>query len=88
MPWLYMCNSSRVGREVNTQFFWCSTGPPVGFWTSVPIVCRVIVDNLPVETELFFDVSAVREQYAWSVAAREFARDCIAPARIRLLRSI
>jgi hypothetical protein len=36
------------------------------------------VDKLPVETELFFDVSAVREQYAWSVAAREFARDCIA----------
>jgi hypothetical protein len=26
----------------------------------------------------FFDVSAVREQYAWSVAASEFARDCIA----------
>ena len=78
VPWLFMCNSSRVGREVNTQFFWCSTGPPVGFWTSVPIVCRVIVDKLPVETELFFDVGAVREQYAWSDAAREFARDCIA----------
>ncbi len=78
VPWLFMCNSSRVGTGVNTQFFWCSTGPPVGFWTSVPIVCRVIVDKLPVGTELFFDVSAVREQYAWSVAAREFARDCIA----------
>ena len=56
------------------MFYWS----PVGFWTSVPIVCRVIVDNLPVGTELFFDVSAVREQYAWSVAASEFARDCIA----------
>ncbi len=40
-------------------------------------MCRVIVDNLPVGTELFFDVSAVREQYAWSVAASEFARDYI-----------
>ncbi len=78
VPWLFMCNSSRVGREVNTQFFWCSTGPPVGFWTSVPIVCRVTVDKLPVETKLFFDVGAVREQYAWSDAARKFARDCIA----------
>ena len=79
VPWLFMCNSSHVsGAGVNTQFFWCSTGPPVDFWTSVPIVCRVIVDNLPVGTELFFDVSAVREQYAWSVAASEFARDCIA----------
>jgi hypothetical protein len=36
------------------------------------------VDKLPVETELFFDVGAVRKQYAWSDAAREFARDCIA----------
>ena len=78
VPWLFMCNSSRVGTGVNTQFFWCSSGPPVGFWTSVPILCRVIVDKLPVGTELFFNVSAVREQYAWSVAAREFARDCIA----------
>ena len=78
VPWLFMCNSSRVGAGVNTQFFWCSTGPPVGFCTSVPIVCRVVVDNLPVGTELFFEVSAVREQYAWSVAANEFARDCIA----------
>jgi hypothetical protein len=66
VPWLFMCNSSHIGTGVNTQFFWCSTGPPVGFWTSVPIVCRVIVDTLPVGTELFFDVSAVREQYAWS----------------------
>ena len=41
-------------------------------------MCCVIVDNLPVGMELFFDVSAVREQYAWSVAASEFARDCIA----------
>ena len=78
VPWLFMCNSSRIGAGVNTQFFWCSTGHPVGFWTSVPIVCRVIVEHLPVGTELFFDVSAVREQYAWSVAARGFARDCIA----------
>jgi hypothetical protein len=78
VPWLFMCNSSRVGREVNTQFFWCSSGPPVGFWTSVPIVCRVTVDQIPVETPLFFDVDAVRKQYAWSDAAREFARDCIA----------
>ena len=78
VPWLFMCNSSHVGAGVNTQFFWCSTGLPVGFWTSVPIVCRVIVDNLPVGTELFFDISAVREQYAWSFAASEFARNCIA----------
>ena len=54
------------------------SGPPVGFWTTVPIVCGVIVDKLPVGTELFFDVSAVREPYAWSVVASEFARDCIA----------
>ena len=63
---------------MNTQFFWCARGPPVGFWASVPIVCRVVVDKLPVGTESFFDVSAVREQYAWSVVASECARDCIA----------
>ncbi len=38
----------------------------------------MIVDKLPSGTELFFDVGAFREQYAWSVAARGFARDCIA----------
>ena len=59
--WRFMCNSSPVGDGVNTQFFWCANGPPVGFWTSVPVVCRVIVDKLPVGTELFFDVSAVRD---------------------------
>ena len=53
VPWLFMCNSSLVGDCVNTQFFWCASGPPVGFWTSVPIVCRVIEDKLPVGTEVF-----------------------------------
>ena len=54
-----MCNSNRVGIDVNTQFFWCVDGPPSGFWTSVPILCRVTVYNLPVGTELFFDIDAV-----------------------------
>jgi hypothetical protein len=77
VPWLFLCNSSHSGAGVNTQFFWCSTGPPVGFCTSVPIVCRVIVEHLPVGTELFFDIRAFWEQYAWLDAAREFARNCI-----------
>ena len=38
----------------------------------------MIEDKLPVGSELFFDVSAVREECAWSVVASEFARDCIA----------
>ena len=58
-----LCNSNCVGAGVNTQFFWCADGPPAGFWTSVPILC--------------FDLSAVREQYAWSDAANKFAQECI-----------
>ena len=38
----------------------------------------MIVEKLPVGTELCFDLSAVREQYAWSDAANnKFAQECI-----------
>jgi hypothetical protein len=43
----------------------------------LPIVCRVTVDNLPVGTELLFDIDAVREQYGWSDLASHFAQECI-----------
>ena len=75
--WNFMLNSARVGDAVNTQFFWCSKGPPRKFWTSVPICCRVVVDNLPVGSELFFDIAAVREQYRWSSVATKYAKECI-----------
>ena len=29
--WNFMLNSARVGDAVNTQFFWCSDGPPREF---------------------------------------------------------
>ena len=67
-----MRNSNRAGAGVNTQFFWCADVPPSGFCTTDPILCRVIVDILPVGTELFFDIGAVREQYAY-----QFAHECI-----------
>jgi hypothetical protein len=35
------------------------------------------VDNLPVGSELFFDIAAVREQYRWSSVASKFAEECI-----------
>ncbi len=76
--WNFMLNSARIGDAVNTQFFWCSEGPPREFWTSVPICCRVVVDKLPVGSELFFDIVAVREQYRWSSVASKFAEECIA----------
>ena len=50
--WNYMLNSNRVGADVNTQFFWCADGPQREFWTSVPIMCRVVVDDLPMESDL------------------------------------
>ena len=78
VPWIYMLNSNRVGDDVNTQFFWCADGPPSGFWTSVPILCRVTVDDLPVGTEMWFDIDATREQYSWSDVASQFAQECIA----------
>ena len=75
--WIYMLNSNRVGAGVNTQFFWCADGPPRGFWTSVPILCRVTVYNLPVGTEMWFDIDAVvRKQYSWSDVASQFAQEC------------
>ena len=37
----------------------------------------MIVEKLPVVTELCFALSAVREQYAWSDAANKFAQECI-----------
>ena len=77
VPWLFMRNSNRVGVGVNTQFFWCADGPPSGYCTTVPILCRVIVDDIPVGMELFFDVGAVRDQYGWSEAAYQFAQECI-----------
>jgi hypothetical protein len=49
----------------------------VGFWTSVPISCRVTVDDLPVGTDLWFDIDAVRKQYRWSDVASQFAEKCI-----------
>ena len=76
--WNFMLSSARIGDAVNTQFFWCSEGPPREFWTSVPICCRVVVDKLPVGSELFFDLVAVREQYRWSSVASKFAEECIA----------
>ena len=48
---------------------------PPGFYTSVPILCRVTVDNLPVGSELFFDIGAVR--YGWSDVAYQFAQESI-----------
>ena len=77
VPWTFMCISNRVGDDVNTQVFWIADKPPSGFWTSVPIVCRVTVDILPVGTELFFDIDAVREQYGWSDLTSQFAQECI-----------
>ena len=49
----------------------------MGFWTSVPISCRVTVDDLPVGTDLWFDIDAVRKQYRWSDVASQFAEKCI-----------
>ena len=78
VPWIYMLNRNSFGDEVNTQFFWCADGPPREFWTSVPIFCRVTVDDLPVGTELYFDIDAARKQYRWSDVASQFAQECIA----------
>ena len=64
-------------RRRKYAVFWCADGPPRGFWASDPILCRVTVDNLPVGTELWFDIDAVRKQYSWSDVASQFAQECI-----------
>ena len=78
VPWIYMLNSNRVGDDVNTQFFWCADGPPREFWTTVPILCRVTVNDLPVGIELYFNIDAARKQYSWSDVAPQFAQECLA----------
>ena len=91
VPWLFMCNSSRVGAGVNTQFFWCSTDLPVGFWTSVPIVCRVIVYQLPSGSELFLMLALFVRSMPGRLrraGLRVTALRVWTPAKIRLLRSI
>ena len=46
-------------------FFW--------FYTTVRILCRVIVDVFPVGQPFFFDVEMVRDHFGWTNAAYNFA---------------
>ena len=85
VQWIYMFNSNSGGADVNTQFFRCADGLPRGFWTSVPILCRVNVDDLPVGTDLWFDIDAVRKQYSWSDVASQFAQKCISRGECSIL---
>ncbi len=75
VPWIFMCNSNRVGVDVNTQFFWCVDGPPSGFWTSVPFpFCAAL---LCTTFQLGRNCFLTLMRYGWSDVASQFVQECI-----------
>ena len=82
--YIYYCtlraSSPAYNREIHSWANWDATS----YTVSELCLCQTTtpsqldtVDNLPVRTELLFDIDAVRKQYSWSDVASKFAQKCI-----------